>query len=231
MNINDLYLIMGYFSRQLGSGFVGPDRFNEYCQLVNFQYYKKYLGLPEEWQIDNPISRIQYQLTQAVSDRIYPFIVPQKPISKAISGYYPYPEDYVAFSSMRIRHTTATEDCGTSVIVRRVEMIPDAEFTNRLESMLFPPTIRRPAGTWTQFGYDVAPAELNTVLLTYLRLPAVPKRLYTAGDVYVPTGSVQFEFPQICLQDILMLLLKAAGISVQDQEVIAYANKAEKEGI
>ena len=231
MNINDLYLIVGYFSRQLGSGFVGPDRFNEYCQLINFKYYKKYLGIPEEWQIDNPISRIQYQLTQAVSDRIYPFIVPEFVIPKAISGYYPYPGDYVAFSSMRIRYTYASDECGTSAFERRVEMIPDAELTSRLESTLIPPTVRRPVGSWTQLGYRIEPKEINTALLTYLRLPATPVRAYTVDDQYIPGNSTQFEFPQICLQDILMLLLDAAGISVQDGEVIAYAQKVMEKGI
>lgn len=231
MNINDLYLLIGYLSRQLGSGFVGPDRFNEYCKLINLKYYKKYLGVPEEWQIDNPISRIQYQLTQAVSDRIRPFIVPELVIRKNIAGYYSYPPDYVAFSSMRIRYTYATDDCGTGTFERRVEMIPDAELTSRLESTLIPPTVRRPVGAWTQLGFRIEPKEIDTSLLTYLRLPATPFRDYTQDDQYIPTSSIQFEFPEICLQDILSMLLEAAGISIEDPEVIANARKAMETGI
>jgi hypothetical protein len=41
---------------------------------------------------------------------------------------------------------------------------------------------------------------------------------------------VQFEFPQICWQDILGQLLEAAGISVQDEQVIEYARKIMEKG-
>jgi hypothetical protein len=229
MNINDLYLIVGYFSRELGSGMYGPDRFNEYCQLVNLKYYKKYLGIPEEWAVGQPMSKIQYQISQGVSDRIDAFIVPEYQISRAISGFFPKPQDYVAFSSLRFRYTYE-ENCETKSYEDRVEMVPDAEFTDRLGSFLIPPTVRRPVGTWTQYGYRVEPKEINTVLLTYLRMPATPVRLYTSTDQYIPTGSVQFEFPQICWQDILGQLLEAAGISVQDEQVIEYARKIMEKG-
>ncbi len=231
MDINDLYLIVGYFSRQLGSGMYGPDRFNEYCNLVNLKFYKKYLGIPEEWQVDLPIAKIQYQLAQGVSDRIYPFIVPRFQINRSpITDFFPYPSDYVGFSSMRTKYVYA-DGCNTGSSIKRVEIVPDAEFTDRLPSNLIPPTVRRPSGTYTQLGWDIQPEEIKTVLLTYLRLPVTPVRLFNAQDVYVPTGSVQFEFPQICMQDILMMLLDAAGISVQDDEVIAYARKAMQQGI
>lgn len=229
MNINDLYLIVGYFSRELGSGMYGPDRFNKYCLLVNFQYYKKYLGIPEEYQIGHPTSRIAWQMTNAVSDRIGTFLVPESPITRGANGFFAKPNDYVAFSSTRLRYTS-TDGCNTIMVKKRIESVPDAQLTDRLESTLIPPTLRRPIISWNQFGWDINPQIIDTVLLSYLRTPATPFRAYNGQDVYDPTASTQFEFPDICSQDILMMLLKAGGIAVQDQQVIDYASQIINKG-
>lgn len=231
MDINDIYLLLGYLSRQKGSGMIGPNRYNSYCALVNLKYFKRYLGLPEQYQVGSPLPAIAYQVSQGVSDRISKFIVPELLIPRSPSGYYPSPADYVTFSSMRSRFTYQDGECGTSTIELDVKMMPDAEFTDRLGSTLKPPTIRRAIGTWTSFGFRIAPTQIDQALLTYLRYPATPFRAYTAGDVYNPAGSTQFEYPDICSQDILALLLDVAGLGVQDQEVIAAAQRVLKVGI
>jgi len=231
MDINDIYLCVGYFSRELGSGMFGPDRFNQYIQIANLKYFTRYVGLPEQYQIGNPMSSIQWQLTFQVNDRMYPFIVPALVIPRAISGYFPYPPDYAAFSSMRMSYTYANPDCTTGYMRRRVEMVPDGEEVEREDSFLHPPTLRRPIGTWANLGFEILPKQIDMAILRYLRQPAVPFRAYTGTDVYVPGSSTQFEYPQICYPQLIVMLLKMVGISVQDEEVIQYAAKIEQTAI
>lgn len=231
MNINDQYLLVGYLSRELGSGMFGPDRFNKYCDLVNIKYFKRYLGLPEEWEIGTPMAKITYQVAQGVSERIDNFIVPDLAIPRT-NGFFPKPAGFVAFSSMSILQTMSRSCAtGTQAIPRNVKIMPDAEFKDRLESISKGATLSRPIGRWTSKGWDVQPSVIDPVLLTYLRMPVTPFRAYTGTDAYDPANSVQFEFPDICGPDILAMLLDAAGLGVQDAEVIAAARRIIKEGI
>lgn len=233
-SINDIYLLTNFLADSYQSRKVSDNEFNYAIAAASDDLWKKKVGLPEEYQINAPFARQAWQVTNKISDDMRYFIT-QLDISRNASDIFPYPADYGAFSSMRYERIL-NQGCDTpDVKVRTVELVTDAELSERLDNTIILPDYDYPVGAWYGTGWKVYPTIINSINLTYLRLPVTPYRNYTldpATDLttYDPTGSVDPDFPKTLWIDLTYLILKQFSINIREEELYQMAEQRISKG-
>ena len=108
-------------------------------------------------------------------------------------------------------------------IVRRVEQSRISEWLN---SAIDAPTTTAPIYTELEEGYLVYPSTVNAVSVVYLRKPAEMKWAYTTPSgrpVYDAGNSVQPEWNETELNDIILIACDMIGVNLRDGELIKAA--------
>jgi len=222
-------------SNKTQSGAISPDEFNLCLEALYLEPMKVKIGLPEEYQVGMPQARQAYQVSQKITDDLQRFITP-KTITKALNGYFPLPQDYVAFSALRYVQVIAPEECDAPPIVidSSVEIVADSELSLRLPNTITPPTFDYPIGAFYDNGIKVFPKDIDQIQLTYIRLPKKPFRNYTISandeNIFVPTGSVDLEYPEIMHNDFAVIVAKYFGINLKDGDLINFAQSRITQG-
>lgn len=228
-NINDVYLLANFLADKYQSRAISDAEFNTVIDASNLDLWKLKVGLPEEYQVNAPFARQAWQVTNKISDDMRYFIT-QVDINKDAAGIFEYPNDYGAFSSMRYDRIL-NQDCDTpDVKTRTVELVTDAELSERLDNTIIPPDYDYPVGAWYATGWKVYPTIIKKVNLTYLRLPTTPYRNYTldpATDLttYNPVGSVQLDYPKSLWVDFTFIVLKKMAINIREEELYQMAQQ------
>jgi hypothetical protein len=234
-NINDIYLLCYTLADKYQSRQLSDDEFNQFIDASNLDLWKLKVGLPEEYQVNAPFARQAWQVTNKISDDMRYFVT-QVDINKDAAGIFEYPADYGAFSSMRYNRILNDENCGTpDQKTRTVELVTDAELSERLDNTIIPPDYDYPVGAWYATGWKVYPTIINKVNLTYLRLPTTPYRNYTvdpATDLttYNPVGSVQLDYPKTLWVDFAYIVLKKMSINIRSEDLYQYAAQRQLSG-
>jgi len=137
-NVNDIYLWVNFLANKYQSGAISDAEFNYALDAVNLDLFKLKVGLPEEYQVNAPFARQAWQVSNKISDDMRYFVT-QVDINKNVGGIFPYPADYGAFSSMRYQRIL-NQLCDTpDVKTRTIELITDAELSERLDNTIIPP--------------------------------------------------------------------------------------------
>lgn len=237
INVNTIYeLVSSVYLNKKQSGAFTIEQFNSAIAVAALDILKQRIGLPEDYQIGAPFSRVSYQITQKITDDIRHLIVVAD-IFRNNSGYFNYPTDYFAFSSLRHRYIEPPKNCKTNEVVwqdRRVEVLDDGEFTARLESEVIPPSLYYAVANYYNYGIMVKPDNINKVKLTYVKQPVTPVWGYTLVDdepVYDAATSTNFDYPPSMTNDIAMVVLSKLGLNLLMQEVVQYAEAIKQKGV
>jgi hypothetical protein len=236
INVNTLYqLVTSTYLNKLQSGGFTITQFNSACATANLDILKQRIGLPEDYQLGAPFSKIAYQITQKITDDVRQFITIAD-ISRNVNGYFPVPADYFAFSSLRHRYIVNPTTCGgeTKWQDRKIEVLDDGEFNERLESDVIPPTDYYAVANYYSYGIKVMPENINKVKLTYVKIPQTPVWGYTVVNdqpVYDSTTSTDFDYPVSMTNDIATLVLKYLGVNLLMGEIVQYATERQKQGV
>lgn len=234
-NINDIYLWMNFLADKYQSRAISDNEANQIFDAVNLDLWKLKVGLPEEYQINAPFSRQAWQVSNKISDDMRYFIT-QVNITKNAQDIFVYPVDYGAFSSMRYDRILNNEDCGApDQKTRTVELVTDAELSERLDNTIIPPDYDYPVGAWYGSGWKVYPTIIKKVNLTYLRLPTTPVRGYILDPVtdltqYDPLTSVQPDYPKTLWIDFATMCAKYIGVNIRDEELYQMAQQRQLTG-
>lgn len=218
---------------QSGQSFTIP-QFNEIAKLVSYEYFKLKVGLPEAYKPGMPIAPQNWQVSQKIADDMRQFLIwmggPDYPMLKLDQyGVATIPTDYIAFSSCYFNQQDISEDCAsTELIPRPIDFIVDAVWADRLSSPIARPTFEVPVAKWFGTKAQFAPAGMGYVNFTYLREPSTPVLAVTYDSnndpVYDSTSSVQFDFPDVCIPDIINLIFENAALNIKDQMDLGVAN-------
>ena len=231
MTIEEIYQWCNFISNKKESGAISPSEFNLAIKVINLDILKTKIGLPEEYQFDRPSARQMWQVSQKITDDLKKFVVKTQ-ISKS-GDYFALPSDYVAFSSLRFKYVS-TKDCLSTSINVPIEVMSDSEFSDREQSQLLPPTMKRPICNYYTSGLRVLPESVSEIELTYLRRPATPIRNYTIDSndeaIYNSTGSVDFEYPDVMHNDICIRICEYFGINIREEALINFANQRKERG-
>jgi hypothetical protein len=233
-NINDVYLLVNFLADKYQSRQISDAEFNTTIDASNLDLWKLKVGLPEEYKVNLPFSSQAWQVSNKISDDMRYFIT-QVDIPKDTQGIFEYPTDYGAFSSMRYQRIL-NQDCDVpDVKTRTVELVTDAELSERLDNTIIPPDYDYPVGAWYGTGWKVYPTIIQSVNLTYLRLPRTPYRGYTLDPqtdltTYDPLTSVQLDYPKTLWIDFSYIVLKKLSINIREEVLYQMAESRQLKG-
>lgn len=236
VNVNTIYtLVASVYLNKVQSGAFTIDQFNTAILASNYDILNQRLGLPQNYTPGNPTSPMSYQVTQKITDDTRQFIA-KADIVRSANGYFDYPSDYYAYSSLRHRYIEQPKKCGDKPYWedRKVEVLDDSEFTERLESNIIPATNYYAIGNYYSYGIDVKPDNINKVVLTYVKIPVTPVWGYTLVNdqpVYASGSSTDFDYPVSMTNDIAIMVLGKLGLNLLMPEVMQYSELIKKNGV
>lgn len=236
-SVEYIYNLVYDIANKTQSGAVTDNSFNTYLQAANWDFFKQKTGLPEQFQIGLPYSQQQWQVSQVITEALKPFFTAPVKIAKNSGGYFPYPTDYLRYSSIQIDFSENPELCKDKpeLTERFIEVVTDGEWVIRLDNSVIKPTLKYPIANFYSAGIRVNPYEIKAIKMAYLRKPKIPKRNYTvnANDqtVYDPIGSVQLEWDETFWNDIAAIILSYYGVTIRDGELFNYAQQRKANGI
>jgi hypothetical protein len=186
MKINEVYNYLNYIGRKdpLGKSFSIPE-FILNCQLVVFEYFKKIMGLPDQYQKGARDPVIGFGLNTISEEKIRPLKVLPTSIAVDSNGYANYPIDYFRKSSCYYLD-------GTTKI--NISFFNDSKFDERGASVIDPPSLSDPIANLQKEKICFEPKNMTPVYLRYIKYPTKPIMGYvtdidTAEDVYVDNGA------------------------------------------
>jgi hypothetical protein len=174
-----------------------PVEFNKVLQVCNLKYFKKKVGLPEEYQPGMPLPRQQFEITQSNSDSLSPFkkFMGQNdtdPLYIDSAGYATLPSDYYYHSSCSYIEAINKPDCTPELKPRIVEVVTDAQWDVIMSSPIRPPSKKYPIMNYQSGFIRFAPVDLKQVSFIYLRYPTTPCYDYYidayGGYIYLQEG-------------------------------------------
>jgi len=239
MTLNDVLDFINFIINKEQSGkFISPWEFTLMLRNASYKYFKRYFDVPEEYQVGQPLSRIQWEITSVAKKKLRRFMVTLGADDVTIDddGFYEVPEDmffYDYFSS----------STGVGRFVKGYEF--DSIENN---SVTFP-TEKRPIATVRGDSIQFSPATITIGTFSYLRYPDEPyydyyvdendNLIYLAPDDTSPsTGtppnhaseSVELDWDVECIWDIIQYILEDVGIGINRAEVIQYATNRKTTG-
>lgn len=195
--------------------------FNRFLPMAELQLFKERLGLPEEYQPGRPVPRVAAAVTQKVSDDLRPFIR-ESPVTITATGSAPFPAGYA-------RHI-ATRAGG-----RKVEIVEQALLSEKLESLICPPTAKHPVCALYPDRLQFYPASLASADTEYYRFPRASRWGFVLNGngrpAYDAAGSVDSEFPMDCLNDLAVRVCSLFGMSIKAADVAQYTEAKKQQGI
>jgi hypothetical protein len=189
-------------------------------------------GNPKEYQVGNPVPRIAYEVTQKISDDLRQFKKTANVILDS-QGKANLPSDYVHTISLQYVAALNT-DSGVQKQYIPIDVIPEDKEYYRLGSSIVPPTKKYPVAVLKSTYYQVYPIDISTIKISYLSQPVAPVWGYTmvkGRPVYNAATSVDFNWPDVAINDIVTRMCSYIGISIKDNELLEYTQIKEKEGL
>ncbi len=218
-NIFEIYTLIMDIARKQRGVFISIPNFNTYAvagQLESYQEYRKLYGATDD-----------------LHDAIQPFKVLRNPFTSSSSGLVTYPSNY---SNQLAGYFSIYGSTVCPITFLNPDQIPDA-ITNQLRAVTLSDPIaedyafRNSDGTITK-GFQLYPMQTQIGFYSYLRLPEQPVLAVTQVNrviTYDPLNSVQFEFSDTYMNNVVSKILKYVGINMAEPEIQAFAQSQQEE--
>lgn len=203
MNIDEVFTRVKYLANKSGYlGYISPNDFNSLYAAADRMYFNKMYA--------------QYAATQRISDSLSPF-VRTGGVTIDGAGQYTLPADVIHISAIWSNFEN------TKVQVKRVE---SDRLANNISSSYDAPNSEFPI--YIQYnGYiQFYPVNLGAASITTLNRPTTAKWDYTlVGNrpVYSASSSVQPQWKDTDIDNVIYLMLADLGINMRDGELEAFA--------
>lgn len=249
MNIGEAFDFIEYLSNKSGNGgYIPPDKRTMLAQRAEIEFVSKYYNNVKQYDRNNKTPIYGYADTQRIYDNLQPYFA-DTVFSVNTDGEAALPSDYlhhIGFFCTFYRTTYTVVDsidCGTTVQKTaitsaerpEIKILTPDKFGFRLNSSIKPPTTEYPIAKFE--GSKVVIAPYNTMLprLTYIRKPKGAVYNYTQSGnskpVYNPIGSVSWEAPEDCHNELCVMVLSYVGVHVSGDMITEYARFKEQTGI
>ena len=171
-----------------------------------------------------------YAVAQKMQESLSPFKTTYTFLN-APSGLITTPAGYQYLIGGRVIYMD-----GTHTRNKSLKVLSSDELAYRLDSQLRPVTAYKPVAVMAGKVSGISliqlyPKQTFAGEIDYLRRPAVPKYAYTQSGrafTYDPANSVQLEWGESELNELIMRALSFLGISIDDQLVTQYAEAKSK---
>jgi len=228
MDINTAYEFVKDLANKDQKGYLPSIKFNRYAERAQMEVFMIRYGNPHEYQPGRPIPRMAFSTTQKMSDDLRPFLNRSR-LNISRYGQCVLPKDYVHPTSIRYKLTSSR---GTKEVP--IKILSEDKLSYRLASAIVAPSKEYPVCTFYDSFVQFYPENLNTVSFTYLRRPNKPEWAYTilnGREVYDPSNSVDWEFPDDVHNELVMRVLSYLGIRIREAELTQYAELKAGKGI
>lgn len=233
MNNNDILRLTQFITgERLPGKALSQETFGLLLDAAQKKHYKRKIGLPESYQPGMPLPAESYDITQKLTEDTRKFKVSMGEETAPLilsNGRVTLPADYYYCSTITykwIRNTT--------VKYRKVEVVNDQQWSERMSSSITIPTLKYPIANFQADYLRVYPRSIQYLDFIYLRLPKTPVLKYKTENgvkTYDTTNSVELEWDDINKLDILHILLGDMGIPLQKPELINYSELHKAKGI
>jgi len=202
-NINNLYDFFRDLVRKERGAFVSIPQFNANLDAGQLDAIEEWFApYGENQQLHDALRliRVYYQFT---SDP---------------AGFVTQPDDYL--------HILGQPFTVAGSSVNRINFCNEDEVPFALTSQLRPVSDSYPIAIDTSTGFSIYPQKTQVGFFNYLRRPATPKLAYTqVGRVitYDAANSVQLEFSDAYINNILAKALIYAGVYMNEKDITQYA--------
>ncbi len=217
-----------YLVRKNNSGYLTPEQFNLIINRASRTIFVKRSGNPHDYQVGAPIPRIGFQITQKITEDLKIF---QENANLILSpqGRVSYPSN-LAYTIPGIFYKTLRHGQERYV---PVEIIDKDKEGYRLSSAIVFPTKIRPVALFESTYLQIYPTGISNIKFPYLRYPIDAIWAYNVINgrpVFDSSKSVNLEWEDMVVNDIIMQALKSIGISIKDADVMSFANSESTQG-
>jgi hypothetical protein len=221
MTIAEIYKFIEYVASKNQKGRITPEQFNEVVNRAQMSLFMERIGNPQEYQPGRPVPRVAYALTQRIRNDLAPFLSNPTLVTIPADGKLELPEDCKYVVALR------TESDDTIVDVDHDKI------GYRLKSEIVAPTLAYPIAVHYKGYIQLYPKNIANATLEYLRYPVKALYAFTVENgrpVYDEASSVQLEWDEICVNDIISRALIYIGINLQDGQLASFAAQMKTAG-
>jgi hypothetical protein len=219
LDLQEIYDTSAFIASKDQSGNTfSPFEFNTMIQAVNIALTKK------EWS--------KFEASQEITDDMMRFKIwlgadGVAPLTVDNRGYSTLPVNYWHYVSLLYKQVINKPNCKQKIKPRIIPVLNDQQFDAYRASALKQPSLRYPVANFQNGYLRFLPVNLGMVDFVYLREPVQPVYAYhidplTDEIIYEQSNSVQFEWGNSKLPNIVDLLLNAIGINLKMVEIQSY---------
>jgi hypothetical protein len=206
---------------------LGIDRFNLALKLVNYDFFKQWSGLPEQWRPGQAVSIRGWEVAELNKEALKPFLVPTQNYTVDSNGQWAFPSNFVALSDIGYFNSITSR-------WRPVEIISHEEKYDRLGNPITAPELEYPVTIYENNYLQFYPIALLNVNIAYLRLPVTPVYTVTQSngiDVYDPINSVQLEWGEQFHNDIVRMIIGYLAPASKDANMTQFNEQKKQIGV
>ncbi len=183
---------------QSGNTF-SQQQINAVLPVVNLEYMKKKIGLPEDYQLGAALSRQAWDITQVITQQLSHLKVHMgdgqiQPLAIDSYGRATKPSDFMYHSALIWKVVDINDAQTPGFYYNSIEVLTDAEYAERISDAIVLPTKKYPIAFYQASQIQFYPTDLKWANFIYLRKPTTP---YFDCDVindeifYLPPGTTR----------------------------------------
>ncbi len=221
MTIDEFYRIVQIILNKNQQGYLPPAKFNLLANAAQDEWVAYLSGEFQQYQNGRSQPRIAYSQNATIRNRLTPVIYGYT-LNIDSTGFAPYMGDYLQVDTMMTIYGLER--------IRQVDKPRLYSFGNsRID-----PVATNPIYLLEDEGFRFYPNDLWQAKVDYIRNPPRVEWAYTQDangrPVYDPVHSIDFVFYDTDLFEIMARILRQMGVSLQANEVSAYANEVKNQG-
>jgi len=216
MTIDEAYKIVSYLVDKYQGTYIAPDDFNMIINMAQYQYIESIVDGTGNINSNNRKSPAGLIVNSSVSDRLSSFYT-ETSLSVS-SGTAPKPNLMWTATSLR---TSAN---------RPMKKVFDDNLATHLSNAIDAPTVTDPI--YMEYGntFKFFPSNVVAPILGYIRTPNKMLWAYTGDLVYSAGSSVQPEWGDADMNEIIYITVGLIGINLKDIDLIRAAQTIKNEG-
>jgi hypothetical protein len=232
MNIEEIHDIIYVYLNKAQQGFISHEEIDAVLDRSQMSIFNLYHANPMIYTVPGRKESLGYSDSQRMDDALSPF---KKTYTYTTGdtpgGVVTLPNDYMHMISL---YTTQYVDALGRNVVNPVQVLAEDELIERLESQVIPVSLFDPicimnSGKKIQLFPEVP----QSGKVYYFKRPAVPKFAYTQSGrtvTYDAGNSVQLEWNEADINNIIMQALSYYGLNLNSAELIQFAQLKQQTG-
>lgn len=231
MTLFEQYNFLNFIgNKDYGGNILKPEQFKALAPIVNIELFKEKMGLPEEYQPGQPISRQSFDLNKILNAETR--FLREYEASQAVgSGTISYPSDFFIVDEIRYVYQR-TIDGVTISIPKPAQELTEREYSDRAGNFTKKPTTENPVYVLRSGGIYIYPVTIVQVQFSYLRYPIDPVFDYVQETGYITEGSspTEYEWGRHLHPLLSMKILSHLGINLRENQMLQYAEMYKERG-